>query len=253
MLRFDDQITMETYEAFANKSKYASFMQDYHWAQVKSDNWDSLRFGLYDDDALVGVGLMLIKDAGYGIRLGYIPRGPLLDLNRTDYVDALTTYLKRITKQKGLYAITLEPNYCLENYRFSDHTPVVSYASSNKVIINNLTKNGFKYQGLITNVYQSIQPQFNMVVPLVADYKALSLDEVTNSLSRKMRYYVTSYPESRGLYFETSSDKQALDAFMLMIKKTEQRQKIILRNKAYFERMMDEYGNQVKIILGYVD
>ena len=60
MYTFTSDLKKEEYDKFIENYPMASFMQEYNWANVK-DNWNSFHCGLYKDEKLVGVCLILVK------------------------------------------------------------------------------------------------------------------------------------------------------------------------------------------------
>lgn len=76
----------------------ASFLQTPAWAKVKSD-WRGETVGFFDGDELTGTALILYRKLPKLRRyLAYLPEGPVLDWQRTDFdehLDALVAYAKR--------------------------------------------------------------------------------------------------------------------------------------------------------------
>lgn len=76
----------------------ASFLQTPAWAKVKSD-WRGETVGFFDGDELTGTALILYRTLPKLRRyLAYLPEGPVLDWDRTDFaehLDALVAYAKR--------------------------------------------------------------------------------------------------------------------------------------------------------------
>ena len=64
--RFVSNISREVYEQFIEKCRMVSFTQSYAWSEVKS-NWGHFHCGLYRNDVLVAVALILVKKVIAGI------------------------------------------------------------------------------------------------------------------------------------------------------------------------------------------
>ena len=95
MYIFTDNINKEEYNEFIKNYSAASFMQEYNWSNVKS-NWESIHCGLYKDEKLIGVCLVLVKKFFKKITLFYIPRGYLIDFTNYDDLKAMTDNIKKL-------------------------------------------------------------------------------------------------------------------------------------------------------------
>ena len=60
MYRFLLDIPKYEYDSFVENSEYCNLLQSYDWAKIKS-NWQHIHVGVYQEDTLVGVSLILIK------------------------------------------------------------------------------------------------------------------------------------------------------------------------------------------------
>jgi lipid II:glycine glycyltransferase (peptidoglycan interpeptide bridge formation enzyme) len=65
--------------------------------------------------------------------------------------------------------------------------------------------------------------------------------QLKSSFRKKIRRYFGNFHQERGVFYEHTNDSKYLDDFMAMIHKTESRQNINLRNKAYFQTIMDHF------------
>jgi len=61
MYTFTNKLNKEEYDKFVENYSMTSIMQEYNWANIK-DNWGHFHCGLYKDEKLVGVCLILIKN-----------------------------------------------------------------------------------------------------------------------------------------------------------------------------------------------
>ena len=60
MYKFTSNLNKKEYDGFVATYSMASFMQEYNWSNIK-DNWGHFHCGLYKNNKLVGVCLVLIK------------------------------------------------------------------------------------------------------------------------------------------------------------------------------------------------
>lgn len=84
--------------AFITERGSASFLQTPAWSAVKKE-WRGESLGWFDQDELIGVGLVLYRQLPKLRRyLAYLPEGPVLDWGRPDVgeqLDALVAYAKK--------------------------------------------------------------------------------------------------------------------------------------------------------------
>ena len=74
------EIDVKTFENYAKKSTYRTFMQTEEIGKLRELNgWTSYYLGLYDNDKLVGATLLVGKKRHFNKYEFYSPRGPLVD------------------------------------------------------------------------------------------------------------------------------------------------------------------------------
>ena len=71
----------------------------------------------------------------------------------------------------------------------------------------------------------------------------LTETELLNNFKRNAKRYHGDFQTKRGVSFICVHDNSYLDDFYRIIKSTETRQGISLRNKDYFKRIMDAFGS----------
>ena len=70
MYKFKTNINIDEYNDFINNYSMAPITQDYRWAKVKN-NWDNILCGLYKDNKLIAVALLLIKTFPLNLKMIY--------------------------------------------------------------------------------------------------------------------------------------------------------------------------------------
>lgn len=256
---FKNNIDVQEYDNFIRKQHFVSFMQESAWANVK-DNWKSYHVGLYQDNTLVAVSLFLIKHLAKGIYLGYIPRGYIIDYQNIEMLKAFTEGIKELARQEHCYTIKLDPNFCfhetsiLEAKKKEPITIPLTFSISHNQYHKNLLMLHYKHKGYPKEISKTLQPRFHMMVPLVhEDFTPLTKEEFFKSFKRKIRDQLGNFHIKRGVFFEHTTEEKYLDEFMEVLKSTEQRQDIHLRNKAYFKKIMDHYQERAVLFFGKVD
>lgn len=255
--QFKTDIKEKEYQAFIKENSACSFMQEYHWGEIKLD-WKHLHCGLYQDKKLVAVCLILIRTFPMGIKLFYIPRGYVIDFENAELVNTFSKEIKALAKQYHAYSVKIDPNFCIKEYSSKDlenhevnKVPVIysnHYVRKNQ----NLLDAGFYHHKLTKKIDDSQQPRFNMSIALIDEnFKALDNQQIKTSFKKRIREYVGNYHEKRGVFFEHTNDINRIDEFMDIINKTEARQNIILRNKDYFVNIMKKFD--AYLFFGKVD
>ena len=259
MYKFKINIDSNEYHKFIENYSTVSFMQDDKWAVVKN-NFENILCGIYDDDKLISVCSILIRNLGLNLKLMYIPRGPLIDFENRELLSFFKNSLYNLAKKLKCYAITIEPNFCNSEVSYKEittnikcETPI-NYSHNWETKHNNLISLGFKHKGFIKEIDKTYQPRFNMVINLCdKDNNILTIDDVLKNFKSKNRYYLGSFHEKRGVYFKRITKEEELEDFMRIINCTEQRQNINLRNITYFKTILHTFKEQALFLLGYVD
>ena len=252
MYTFTSNLKKDEYEKFIENYSMASFMQEYNWSNIK-DNWGNFHCGLYKNDKLVGVCLILIKKEK-GLTLFYIPRGYLIDFNNFEDLKAMTYNIKKLAKENKAYAVKIDPNFCISDNSFKEEEIEHNYSNNYQEKNNNLIKLGYKNSGIHKKIGINLQPQYNIFAPLCdKDNKILSGEEILKTYKSKFRYYLGNFQEKRGISFEISEKEEDLDRFVELLKETEKKQNISLRNKEYFVKILENYKKRVFLFFANID
>lgn len=245
---FKTDISQKDYDTFIENSTGTSFMQEYAWAEVKKD-WQHMHCALYQGNTMVAVSLVLIRSLPLGYKIFYIPKGYILDFKNSELVSVFTEELTKLAKRKKGYILKIDPNFCIHE------TSIQEILDNEKMVVPHFScqQHEFKHKNLINAGFilrrreqalkSTIQPRFNMAIPLVNEtYQALNEEQLKSQFRKKIRRYFGNYHQVRGVYYEHTKDSNRLDEFIDMINKTEERQHINLRNKEYFESIMRNFN-----------
>ena len=251
MYEFNSELSKKEYDNFISEYSMASFMQDYNWSNIK-DNWGSLHCGLYKDKKLVGVCLILIKKIFKKINMFYIPRGYLMDFENYDDLNEMTKNIKILAKKYHAYTVKIDPNFCISDNSLKGEECEHNYSKNYDIKNSNLKKLGYKYTGLHKEISKNLQPQFNMFAPLCnIDSKIYTNDELLSTYKSKVKYYFTgSFHTNRGITYEITDDIKRTKDLVAMLKETEIKQKINLRNEEYFNKIMTNYKDYAYLVFG---
>ncbi len=237
--RFELDIPQAEFDAFASKHALSNLLQSYNWSKIKS-NWGSLHTGVYHNDQLVGTALVLIKQLPAGFSMFYIPRGPILDYDNEELVQFYIQSLKKLGKKHRALFIKMDPGIEIGKYPSSDATRP---RNGNQKYVETLEKAGAMHQGFTLSLDDSIQARFSSILDKPEDVLAV-MPKKTKKLIK----------EADKRHLEIISGHQELvDDFAKLVEMTESRKHVSLRNKDYFEKLLNAYGDDAIIMLAMCD
>lgn len=256
---FKTNLTKEEYDAFTNTQNTLSFMQEYGWAFVKAE-WEHFHCGLYENEKLIASAIVLKRKLPLGISILYVPRGYLIDYKNKTHLEVFTKELKKLAKKEHAYVLKIDPNFCYKEYSIKkvekdeDVEIPMNYSIDYQVKHQNLIDCGYRFKGYTTSIQETLQPRFHMYIPLVdSNNQFLTPEQVKTSFKKRIRSYIGNYHERRGVTYFHTNDPKYLDMFMEVITQTEKRQNIRLRNKEYFQKMMEEYQEEAHLFFGILN
>lgn len=247
MYRFTSELPKEEYDNFILNYSMAPLTQTYNWANIKS-NWRHFHCGLYKDDTLVGVCLILVKKMIKGLNMFFVPRGYLIDFTNYEDLEEMTKNIKELAKKTRAYVVKIDPNFCKRQYSFKGDEINTNYDKDYQVKHNNLLKLGYKSLGPQKEMGKSMEPNYNMLAPICDNSnKVLTLEELLSTYKSKFKYYIGSFHEKRGITFEITSDINKVGILVSLLKETEEKQNISLRNEEYFVNLMKNYPTAILV------
>lgn len=257
--QFKENLDVSLYKDFIKKYSLVSFMQDNGWGCVK-ENWKSIRVGLYKDKQLVAVSLVLIKKIIGNLCMAYVPRGYVIDFLDKDMLQEFTLGIQKLAKRENCYMVKIDPNFCcsekciVERCKEEDVKIPVIFSKDYQIKHNYLLELGYRHTGYHKEISKTLQPRYHMMIPFVNDVLSpLDEDSVLKSFQKRTRSYLGGYHEKRGVFYEHSSDLKCLDTFIKVLNSTESRQGIHLRNRHYFEMIMNHFKERAVLFFGKLD
>lgn len=211
------------HDEFIAASGMPNLLQTSKWATIKN-SWESEIIGFYQNATLVASALVLIRPLPLGFTMLYIPRGIIMDYTDKALLKFVLLELKKFGKSQKALFIKFDPAY-----KFDDAHDILS----------NLTNAGVEYTGRTLEMEDTIQPRYNAVI-YKGDFSEEVLDKKTRQFIRKAR---NSYPEV------TFGGKELVPVFAELMKKTEARKKVSLRNADYYTKLLETYGSAAFITL----
>lgn len=235
---------------FIVQRRSASFLQTPAWAKVKSE-WRGETVGFFDGDELTGTALILYRKLPKLRRyLAYLPEGPVLDWERTDFaehLDALVAY----AKHNRAFAVRIGP--AVVHRRWSAPTIKSAIADDEITKLSQATPDETTLEGTralralqqrrwITDEsgegFAAGQPQFNFQLPLRhADGTQKSEDELLKGMNQLWRRNIKKAAKM-GVEVRLGT-RDDLARFHELYLETAERDGFTGRPLAYFEHMWD--------------
>ncbi|MBR5542874.1 MAG: peptidoglycan bridge formation glycyltransferase FemA/FemB family protein [Oscillospiraceae bacterium] len=229
MVEFVTKETLKEYEAFVSSHSKGHFLQSYAWSKQKPEwIWEGF-FVRNEDGNICGAMSVLIRRVPhlpYSIMYG--ARAPVCDIHDADVLAELMEGAKQLAAKYKAYCLKLDPDVSVNDTEFAD-------------IMSGL---GFNRRDTGKN-FSGIQPRF--VFRLDIDGK--SEDELMSSFHSKTRYNIR-VAERKGVEVRTCG-KEAVGDFSEMMLETGVRDNFVVRNREYFENMLDNLGSSCRLYMAY--
>lgn len=249
---FKADISADEFNSFVKTYSFAPITQTESWGKLKID-WEKRFCGIFDEDGkMCGGGALLIRNLAPMFKLAYCPRGPVFDLSNPEVFDVFMDGIRQFAKKNGIYSVKIDPPVPLkitppEMEESEYFTPFDS--EKDERAKNYIFSAGFSHKGFSLVLNDYIQPRFNMIVPLAKkDGISLNAAELKKHFKSSERKYMGAFVINRGMFFEEAelSDENT-ELFASIMKSTEERQGIFLRNKEYFKRLLTSFGEKAKL------
>ena len=239
MYRYQIGIPTLEYDQFVKEHELVNVLQSSAWEEVKSD-WQHEKFGAYRGDKLLATASILIKTLPLGYRMFYIPRGPVLDYKDAELLNFVLQSIKSYARSKRAIFVIFDPSICLSQSSIKHEK--IEYPE-NMAIIENLQRMGVRWSGKTGGMGDTIQPRIQAKV-----YKEnFTEDKLCKSTKQAIRS-----ARNKGVEIQIGRD-ELLESFSFLMKKTEKRKDIHLRNEAYYKKLLDNFKDKAYITLATLD
>lgn len=239
MYRYQIGIPTLEYDQFVKEHELVNVLQSSAWEEVKSD-WQHEKFGAYRGDKLLATASILIKTLPLGYRMFYIPRGPVLDYKDAELLNFVLQSIKSYARSKRAIFVIFDPSICLSQSSIKHEK--IEYPE-NMAIIENLQRMGVRWSGKTDGMGDTIQPRIQAKV-----YKEnFAEDKLCKSTKQAIRS-----ARNKGVEIQIGRD-ELLESFSFLMKKTEKRKDIHLRNEAYYKKLLDNFKDKAYITLATLD
>lgn len=232
------KIEIEEFDRFASSSEMGSIFQSSAWAKTKS-NWKAIYTGVREDGKLIAAAMVLLRDVKAGLKFAYCPRGPLMDYQNPEMVSFYLSHLKKQLAEEHAVLCKFDPHIIIGRIPYEEKEKVSSFQDED--LVHTITSAGCRFCGYTMMFEQTIQPriQMNYVIPEPFDAG------IPHKTIKKIH---ASYNKGVSIKVEHTAD--SLEA---MVACTENRHQIRLRSRAYFQTMLDSYGEDAAVLSAYQD
>ena len=239
MYRYQLGIPLSEYDDFVKEHPMVNLLQSSAWEKVKSD-WNHERLGVYEGEKLLAVASILIKSLPLGYKMFYIPRGPILDYRDTELLKFVLQSIKSYARSKRAVFVTFDPSICLSQHLVNqDKTEF----PENLAIIDSLQQMGVRWSGKTEEMGDTIQPRIQAKI-----YKEnFEEDKLSKSTKQAIRT-----AQNKGVEIQFGGT-ELLEPFSFLMKKTEKRKEIHLRNEDYYKKLLDNFKDKAYITLATLD
>ena len=239
MYRYQIGIPTLEYDQFVKEHELVNVLQSSAWEEVKSD-WQHEKFGVYRGDKLLATASILIKTLLLGYRMFYIPRGPVLDYKDAKLLNFVLQSIKSYARSKRAIFVIFDPSICLSQSLINQEK---TEFPENLAIIDSLQQMGVRWSGKTEEMGDTIQPRIQAKI-----YKEnFAEDKLCKSTKQAIRS-----SRNKGVEIQIGG-VELLESFSFLMKKTEKRKEIHLRNEAYYKKLLDNFKDKAYITLATLD
>ncbi len=236
------EITAEEFDKFASKHELGSMFQDSRWAKVKSDNWRAKFVALKSKGTIQVASLILIRQLPLGFRMWYLPRGPLFNVKNEEYLKVFSQELKQLARSERCLLIKADPNIVVNSTTFAKAREIANEPRDTK-LISTFQSAGWMHFGFNKAMSDTIQPRFNAVFYIENDWE--------KKIAKKTRKFIRR-GEEMGIKVE-AIDLDRIDDFTNLIQATAKAKNISLRDRTYFYKIKQTFGDNCLLALTTFD
>ena len=233
------KIDEKTYEKFVSSSNLSSFYQSVEWYHLKLDEGKRCELlGLYEEDNLVGVSLIIYVKVLKKYYCAYASRGFIYDYSN---LEEFVVSLKEYFKGKAIF-VKIDPPIILNVY---DKSGEKDFMLENRQLIERLKYVGFKHHGF-NMAFECEQFRFVHKIKLESSY-----DEQVKLMSKSTRKNI-ELAKFRGVNIKIAK-KDELDMVLKFLNMSSDRKHFASLNKKFYERLLDNFKDNVVMYLVYIN
>lgn len=239
MYTYQTGISALEHDEFVKNHPQVNLLQSSSWAHIKSE-WGNERIGFYKNGELCAVASILIQPLPLGLSMFYIPRGPIMNYLDKDLVKFVMESLKTVAKKHRAVFVKFDPSIYLQQH-LVDHETKDNERALQALQI--LQEAGCEWVGRTTDIAETIQPRFQANI-YASDFQPDAFPKKVKQLMK--------IAENKGATIEFGH-LELVEEFAELMKKTEARKSIHLRNKDYYTKLLTTYGEDAYITMARLD
>lgn len=234
------EIDEKSYVDFVENSSLKTFYQSLEWKKFKElENKKCELVGLFKDELLVGVSLLIYSKIFKGHFMAYASRGFIYDYS--DILGFKNALIKYLNKKKVIF-FRMDPPIILATYNSKMEKLVVDSSSE---LIEQLKGNGFIHFGYNTG-YETLQFRFIHRLKVKSNF-----DEQLTDMNKSTRKNIEA-AEFRGVRIKVVSADR-LDDVLHFFELTTSRKSFSGLSKNFYLRLIETFKNDVKFYITYID
>ena len=239
MLKVIDE---NVFKEYAIKNPYFSIYQLPEWGTLKSGTgWVRHLLGIYKNNSLVGVTMLLEKKMPLNLSLYYSPRGYLIDVFDFDLLKDFNDEVIKYVKKNHGFMLKVDPNVI---YATRDSEGNLKEKCGEEAYYN-FKKLGFKHMGFSQN-FEDLQPRVLCRIELKDTYN----DTLATFSKSTKKNIAKTY--DMGVRVKVV-DSSKMDEFVKLLEDTAINKNFIIRPASYYKKMVDLMNNYITLYIAYID
>ena len=240
MYKFE-QSSKDIINEFNSKNEKGHIFQTSLWCDFKNEWKQSYIKGIDSEENIVLTCSLLTRKVPYlNKNIGYVPRGFVCDYSNKELVKTFASYLRDYAKKNGISFITVDADI-----HFRENETEVKVGGEAREI---LQEAGFVFADADNKNFEAIQPNFVFRLD-ISNKEDLSKEElknkVFNQFHKKWKYNIR-VGSQRCLevehYDKDNIPDELITEFHNIMVVTGERDKFLVRNRAYFENLIKKVG-----------
>ena len=208
------------FDNFAANNKYATFYQTSAYGNLMSKNGhNSYYLGLVDEfNNIKAATLIIVKNNKEKKKMGYAPRGFLIDWEDEELVKTFTLLLKDFFAKRGFSYIKLDPPVILKEHNVDGSDKLL--ASNNSSFVKRMQSLGYIHMGY-NNGLESNKPRWNALTELDSNiiplYNSISMEakqKIMIAHNHNIKVYRGSKEDINSLYELIDYKKPPIDYYL---------------------------------------
>ncbi len=219
------------YEAFVQSCPKCNFSQSTMWAKVKTD-WNFEAVIVRDKEGNIeGTIAVLVRPVPlFNSKMLYSPRGPVCDIHNKDIMKRLMDGVNELAKKHKAYIFKIDPDVKSDDEEFAKICKNIG------LTLPTQSKN-----------FEGIQPRYVFRLYL----EGRNEEELLASFHQKTRYNIR-VALKKGVEVKIEDTSKVEDFYNIMLE-TGIRDNFVIRNAAYFKRLLDSLGEHARLYMAYLD